>query len=189
MCYTPLPNSTCYLVTKQTKAFGLETWVKVGGEGRMAGRGRPRAVVSDEIRATIIDRVVNHGLSLREDALRVQPNLQCSTVTSIVFWQNNRWDVNPSMIQELHITVQDSMFTFLLKYIDLFFTVSKGCLPQEGEAQYIQIVAMVTGNNATKLQKTGDRVLTVSLLGMRVGHSPPVSTCPGNQTGHIHSCA
>lgn len=35
-------------------------------------RGRPRAVVSDEIRTTIII-VVNHGLSLREAGLRVQP--------------------------------------------------------------------------------------------------------------------
>lgn len=74
---------------------------QVGGErrvawrGRMRGgqrRGRPRAVVSDEIRATIIDHVVNHGLSLREAGLRVQPNLQRSTVASIVriFRQNNR---------------------------------------------------------------------------------------------------
>lgn len=68
---------------------------RVAGRGRMRGgqrRGRPRAVVSDEIRATIIDHVVNHGLSLREAGLRVQPNLQRSTVASIVqiFQQNNR---------------------------------------------------------------------------------------------------
>lgn len=68
---------------------------RVAGRGRMRGgqrRGRPRAVVSDEIRATIIDHVVNHGLSLREAGLRVQPNLQRSTVASIVriFRQNNR---------------------------------------------------------------------------------------------------
>ncbi|KAK2822229.1 hypothetical protein Q5P01_022294 [Channa striata] len=39
--------------------------------GRRGGRGRTRAVVSDEIRATIIDPMVNHGLSLREAGLRV----------------------------------------------------------------------------------------------------------------------
>ncbi len=74
---------------------------QVGGERRVVERarvrgrqrrGRPRAVISDEIRATIIDHVVNHGLSLREAGLRVQQNLHCSTVASIVriFQQNNR---------------------------------------------------------------------------------------------------
>ena len=42
---------------------------RVAGRGRMRGRQRrrrPREVVSDEIRATIIDHVVNNGLCLRE---------------------------------------------------------------------------------------------------------------------------
>ena len=45
----------------------------------------------DEIRATIIDHVVNHGLSER-GWFKVQPNLQHLTVASIVqfFRQNNR---------------------------------------------------------------------------------------------------
>ena len=38
-------------------------------------RGRSRHVVSDEIRATVIDHVINHGLSMREAGQRVQPNL------------------------------------------------------------------------------------------------------------------
>jgi hypothetical protein len=70
---------------------------RVAGRGRGRGvrrrlRGRSRAVVSGEIRATIIDHIVNHGLSMREAGLRVQPNLQRSTVPSIVrnFRQNNR---------------------------------------------------------------------------------------------------
>ena len=71
----------------------------MGGRGRgvrMRGgrrmRGRSRAVVSDEIRATVIDHVVNNGLSMREAGQRVQPNLLRSTVASIVrvFWQTNR---------------------------------------------------------------------------------------------------
>ena len=64
-----------------------EEYVCVVGEDR----GRSRAVVSDEIRATIIDHVTNCGLSMRKAGLRVQPNLQRSTVESIVvnFWQNN----------------------------------------------------------------------------------------------------
>ena len=72
---------------------------RVAGRGRgvrtRGGRrlgGRSRAVVSDEIRATISDHVINHGLSMREAGLRVQPNLQRSTVASIVrnVRQNNR---------------------------------------------------------------------------------------------------
>lgn len=43
----------------------------VGVCGRRRQRGRSRAVVSDEIRATIIDHVINHGLSMREAGLRV----------------------------------------------------------------------------------------------------------------------
>jgi hypothetical protein len=42
-------------------------------------RGKSRAVVSDEIRATIIDPVINHGLSMREAGLRMQPNLQLNS--------------------------------------------------------------------------------------------------------------
>ncbi|KAJ8278386.1 hypothetical protein GJAV_G00087050 [Gymnothorax javanicus] len=45
-----------------------------GGGARQQQR-RQRAVVSDELRATIIDHVVNNGLTFREAGLRVQPNL------------------------------------------------------------------------------------------------------------------
>ena len=50
------------------------------------------AHVSDEIRATVIDHVINHGLSLREAGQRVQPVLNRNTVSSIVriFRQQNR---------------------------------------------------------------------------------------------------
>lgn len=60
--------------------------------GRIRIRGRSKAVVSDEIRATTIDYVVNHSHSMTEAGLRVQPNLQRSTVASIVrvFTQTNR---------------------------------------------------------------------------------------------------
>lgn len=72
------------------RVAGRGRGVRTRGGRRL--RGRSRAVVSDEIRATIIDHVINHGLSMREAGLRVQPNLQRSTVASIVrnFRQNNR---------------------------------------------------------------------------------------------------
>ncbi|KAI2643761.1 Matrix protein [Labeo rohita] len=73
--------------------------VRVRGRG-VRGRGVcvrgggvvGRAQVSDEIRATVIDHVINHGLSLREAGQRVQPVLNRNTVASIVriFRHENR---------------------------------------------------------------------------------------------------
>ena len=40
--------------------------------------------MSDEIRATLVDHVVNHGLTLREAGLRVQSNLSRFTVASVL---------------------------------------------------------------------------------------------------------
>ena len=63
------------------------------GRGRGGGRGRERPEageaqrrgpnLSDEIRATLVDHVVNHGLTLREAGLRVQPNISRFTVASV----------------------------------------------------------------------------------------------------------
>ncbi|KAJ8346955.1 hypothetical protein SKAU_G00283560 [Synaphobranchus kaupii] len=52
---------------------------------RGGAQRRARARVTDEIRATIIDYVINHGLSFREAGERVQPNLSRDTVASIVW--------------------------------------------------------------------------------------------------------
>ncbi len=64
---------------------------------RMCGGAQRRewmfaARVTDEIIATIIDHVINHGLSYRETGERVQPNLSWDTVASIVriFRETNR---------------------------------------------------------------------------------------------------
>lgn len=64
--------------------------VRVRGGG-IAGRGvRRHHIVPDEIRATIIDHVINHGLTMAEAGRRVQPNVPRSTVSSIV--QIFRWE-------------------------------------------------------------------------------------------------
>ncbi|KAM9495020.1 uncharacterized protein Hap1MRO34_004814, partial [Clarias gariepinus] len=58
-----------------------------GGERRRQGRGRARArrqSVSDEIRATLVDHVLVHGMTMREAGQRVQPNLSRFTVASII---------------------------------------------------------------------------------------------------------
>lgn len=67
----------------------------VGGRGRR-GRGQRREgrrAISDEIRATLVDHVINHGLTMREAGLRVQPNLSRFTVASIIrtFRNENRY--------------------------------------------------------------------------------------------------
>lgn len=71
------------------------------GVGRGRGRGRPGGGqgqrrrgpnLSDEIRATLVDHVVNHGLTLREAGQRVQPNLSRYTVATVIrtFRQEHR---------------------------------------------------------------------------------------------------
>ncbi len=65
------------------------------GRGRGGGRGRVRRVRNrntDDITATIVDHVINHGMTLREAGQRVQPNLSRYTVASIIrtFRNENR---------------------------------------------------------------------------------------------------
>ncbi|XP_035850134.1 uncharacterized protein LOC118493655 [Sander lucioperca] len=60
-----------------------------GGRG---GQRRQRTVISDEIRATVIDHVLVHGMSMREAGQRVQPNISRFTVSTIIrrFREENR---------------------------------------------------------------------------------------------------
>ncbi len=70
-----------------------------GDRGRGLGRGRGREGLEEliepeqrrrgpnltqEIRATLIDHVINHGLTLMEAGQRVQPNLSRNTVASVI---------------------------------------------------------------------------------------------------------
>jgi len=68
-----------------------------GGRGRAQNRGRGRRDqvhrrIPDEIRATIVDHVVNHSLTMAEAGRRVQPNVGRTTVNSIIqtFRRENR---------------------------------------------------------------------------------------------------
>ncbi|KAL3969266.1 beta-galactoside alpha-2,3-sialyltransferase (sialyltransferase 4A) [Sarotherodon galilaeus] len=130
---------------------------RVAGRGRgirMRGgrriRGRSRAVVSDEIRATVIDHVVNHGHSMREAGQRVQPNLQRSTVASIVrvFRQTNRTQRLP------HTGGRGRMFT---------------------DVQETAIVDMVIRNNGIKLTEIRHRVLADNVTFPNI-HSVSITT-------------
>ncbi|XP_034082074.1 FMRFamide-related neuropeptides-like [Gymnodraco acuticeps] len=65
--------------------------------GGRVERGPMRTVVSDNTRATIVDHVINHGMSLSEAGQRVQPNIRRSTVASIIriFRHENRTERAP----------------------------------------------------------------------------------------------
>ena len=64
-----------------------------GGRG---GRGRARNIISDDIRATLVDHVINHGLTMREAGQRVHPYPSRFTVSSIIrtFRLENRYVFN-----------------------------------------------------------------------------------------------
>ena len=52
-----------------------------GGRG---GRGRAGNIISDDIKATLVDHVINHGLTMREAGQRVHPNLSRFKVSDIL---------------------------------------------------------------------------------------------------------
>ena len=64
-----------------------------GGRG---GRGCARNIISYGIRATLVDHVINRGLTMREAGQRVHPNLSRFTVSSIIrtFRLENRYVFN-----------------------------------------------------------------------------------------------
>ena len=66
--------------------------VRVRGRGRGRVSARRRAIISDEIRATVVDHVLNHGLTMQEAGQRVQPNISRFSVASIIrtFRRGNR---------------------------------------------------------------------------------------------------
>ncbi|KAK0131121.1 hypothetical protein N1851_034196 [Merluccius polli] len=70
---------------------------RIGGRGRGARRHH---AVPDEIRATLIDHVINHRLTMAEAGRRVQPNVPRSTVCSIIqtFRRENRIGRQPCTV-------------------------------------------------------------------------------------------
>ncbi|KAM9436749.1 uncharacterized protein Hap1MRO34_019041 isoform 1-T1 [Clarias gariepinus] len=114
---------------------------RLGGEFRGRGQGgeeeggRIRRIrIPDDIRATIVDHVINHGMTLREAGQRVQPNLSRYTVASIIrtFRNENRVARNPAS------GGRQRMFT---------------------EEQETHIVNMVLANNSIRLREIQQRII------------------------------
>ncbi|KAK0151412.1 Carboxypeptidase O [Merluccius polli] len=105
-----------------------------GGRGGGRGRVRRRNRITDDIRATIVDHVINHGMTLREAGQRVQPNLSRYTVASIIrtFRNENRIARRPD------VGGRRRMFT-----------------PE----QEPHIVNMVIANNAIRLREIQQRII------------------------------
>ncbi|XP_039623835.1 uncharacterized protein LOC120538391 [Polypterus senegalus] len=68
------------------------------GRGRGGRRGHARTHIFDDIRATLVDHVINHGLTMREAGQRVHPHLSRFTVASVIrtFRLENRMTRRPS---------------------------------------------------------------------------------------------
>lgn len=105
-----------------------------GGRGGRGGQRRQRTVTSDEIRATVIDHVLVHGMSMREAGQRVQPNISRFTVSTIIrrFREENRIERLP------HGGGRTSMFS---------------------PHQETLIVDMVRENNAIKLSEIQQKII------------------------------
>ncbi len=68
------------------------TWWR-SWEAKQRKRQKGPRTVPDEIRATLVDHILNHGLAMAEAGQRVQPNFGRTTVSSIIqtFCQQNRY--------------------------------------------------------------------------------------------------
>lgn len=72
---------------------GREGGQQERGEGPGGRRRQPRTIITDDMRATVIDHVIGHGMTMAEAGRRVHPNLSRFTVATIIkaFRQHNRY--------------------------------------------------------------------------------------------------
>ncbi len=86
------------------------------GRGR---RGQGQRRISDEIRATAVDHVVNHGLTMAEAGWRVQLNIGRLTISSII--QTFRNSLFQS-ISHIHYSFSQSLWCISQIRNDIFKT-------------------------------------------------------------------
>jgi len=118
-------------------------------------------VISNEIRGTMVDHVLNHGLSMREAGQRVQPNLSRFTVAAIIrtFRMENRYELYLPCVLKYCISIEYSVLT-----VFVFCRTERE--PHRGgrtctftAEQETDIVKMVRENNTITLRQIQTRIL------------------------------
>ncbi|KAI5625999.1 hypothetical protein C0J50_14446 [Silurus asotus] len=69
---------------EEFKSEEEEEQANKGGEGPGGRARQPRTIITDEMRATVIDHVIVHGMTMAEAGLQVRPNLSRFTVATII---------------------------------------------------------------------------------------------------------
>ena len=139
-----------------------------GGRGRGQNRGRGRRgqihrQIPNEIRATVVDHVVNHGLTMAEAGRRVQPNVGRTTVNSIIqtFRRENRYVQYWTVIQHL---IMSHVYCTLLSFHSAPHRIERQpCRGGRGPLFTLQqeeaICSMVIANNAIRLKEIQSAVI------------------------------
>ncbi|KAK7878861.1 hypothetical protein WMY93_034262 [Mugilogobius chulae] len=135
--------------------------------------GARRHPVPDEIGATLVDNVVNHGLTMAEAGRRVQPNVPRSTVSSIIqaFRRENSRDVSVLQIRTTttRTTFQGYKYIRQTLQIVLCRSLSKVgqhriCGGEKPESQKREICNLVIANNAINLRQIRDAIIQDNVI-------------------------
>ncbi|XP_047672452.1 uncharacterized protein LOC113649674 isoform X2 [Tachysurus fulvidraco] len=145
--------------------------------GRGGERGRVRRVrngITDDIRATIVDHVINHGMTRREAGQRVQPNLSRYTVASIIRTFRNENRIRMKQIYRVPFErnterVKQLRYDYVQRVMEL-----------EADAMGHELLFVdEAGFNLSKTRRRGR-----NMIGHRV-----IINVPGQRGGNITMCA
>ena len=123
-------------------------------------------MISNEIRATVVDHVLNHGLSMREAGQRVQPNLSRFTVAAIIrtFRMENRYELYLPCVLKYCISIEYSVLTVFVfcrtereprpchiqKHPDRYPLYTVPCSPQECHADETSVQGPIRPEHCQK---------------------------------------
>ena len=159
---------------------------EVGGRGRGGARrgrggerGRVRRVrnrITDDIRATIVDHVINHGMTLREAGQRVQPKLSSYKQASLGHFQMRigKYFVALPYSNEKHNSTIHAKILKLLLYRIARRPDVGGRGRMFTPEQETHIVNMVIANNAIRLREIQQRIIDNDTIFQNI-HSASIS--------------